>query len=54
MGNNKKDGNISSKESKHRKWSKKEMDEAKPFPIPEVDEDKKEDKANHNDKNSES
>ena len=39
MNTDNKDGNIRNKESKPRKWSKKEMEEAEPFPIPEVEEE---------------
>ena len=47
---NEKNGNISNKESKSGKWSKKQMEEAEPFPLPEIEEEnvRKKDDENNN------
>lgn len=51
MSKNKVDGNVRSKENEPRPWSKKEMDEAKPYPIPEIDDDNEENDKQRKDKN---
>jgi hypothetical protein len=32
-------GNIGKKQKDHRPWTKKDMDEAEPFPLPEIDDE---------------
>lgn len=45
MKNNKKRGNVSSKENIPHKWTKEEMEEAEPCPIPEIDDEKEDDES---------